>query len=81
MRYIIINYKLLIFFVKFGYIYIFITFFSVSSIFEFLEGWGAGNGLNKFRGMAHLSSAARAYDHTKTSEQVQRDKETLSSSC
>ena len=34
MRYIIINYKLLIFFVKFGNIYFFITFFSVSSIFE-----------------------------------------------
>ena len=56
MRYIIINYKLLIFFVKFGNIYFFITFFSVSSIFENLEGWGAGNGQNKFRGLTHLSS-------------------------
>ncbi len=38
--------------------YIFITFFCVYSIFVFLEGWGAWNDQNKFRGLAHLSSRA-----------------------
>ncbi len=34
----------------------FIIFLYIYSIWAFLEGWGAWNGLNKFRGMAHLSS-------------------------
>ncbi len=59
MRYLIISYKLLLFCVK----YFFITFFSVSSIFEILEGWWAWNDQNKFSGMAHLSSGPAAGGH------------------
>ncbi len=52
MRYIIINYKLSIFFIKFWNI-IFLYIFSIWAIFE---GWGAWNAVNIIRGLSHLSS-------------------------
>jgi hypothetical protein len=39
------------------------TFLYIYSIWAFLEGWGAWNGRNEFRGLAHLSSSLAPWSH------------------